>query len=115
MDVKNNQNENISDRITIARKNLGISMSKLSENMCLSRGMCRQWERGISNPSTAHLLKLAEVLQVSFEWLATGNNAINNNQTQTKYKNQDIIINKLVKKFNAEQKDRLINFLYVVK
>lgn len=42
MDTKNYQNRNIGDRVTIVRKNLGVSMSKLSEMMRLSRGMCRQ-------------------------------------------------------------------------
>lgn len=116
MDIKNNQNDNIGNRIATARKNLNVSMSKLSEMMHLSRGMCRQWERGISNPSTAHLIRLAEVLQVSFEWLATGKQYQANGQTtrtskMAEDKTQIIKINQLLNKMNHKQKHCLIEFL----
>ncbi|SMN01178.1 hypothetical protein SPONN_2255 [uncultured Candidatus Thioglobus sp.] len=109
-----NEKKDISVRIRVARLKANMSSIKVSKKMHLSDSMCSQWERGISNPSTAHLVRLAEVLQVSFEWLATGD-IIENNQTKTKYQNQDIIISELIQKFDAEQKDRLIDFLYVVK
>lgn len=59
-------------RIKISRQKTGLSQSEVSKMMHLSRGVCGQWERGIANPSTAHLSKLAKILEVSFEYLATG-------------------------------------------
>lgn len=59
-------------RIKISRQKIGLSQSEVSKMMCLSRGVCGQWERGIANPSTAHLSRLAKILGVPFEYLATG-------------------------------------------
>ncbi len=72
MDSKKLQNNTIGERIGMASENLKLSKSKLSTKMHLSRSTCGQWERGISNISTAHLMKLACIIMVSFEWLATG-------------------------------------------
>lgn len=62
----------IAQRIIIARKLKNISQSKLAEFMKVSRGSCSQWERAITTPSVEHLSKLALLLDVNFEWLATG-------------------------------------------
>lgn len=116
MSIKNNQNKDIGTRIAIARKNLNVSMSRLSGMMHLSRGMCRQWERGVSNPSTAHLIKLAEILHVSFEWLATGDQYQDDRQSGFEQKTvedntQTIKINQLLSKMNNKQKECLIVLL----
>lgn len=62
----------IASRITQARKTRGLSQASLAERMKISRGACGHWERGKASPSTAHLTKLSEILNVRFEWLATG-------------------------------------------
>ena len=62
----------ISQRITQARKMRGLSQERLAERMKVSRGACGHWERGKALPSTEHLTKLAIILNVPMEWLATG-------------------------------------------
>ena len=64
--------EQFSDRITFARKRLGLSQAQLASMLGVSRGACGQWEQGVSTPCVAHMSELARVTEVSFEWLATG-------------------------------------------
>jgi transcriptional regulator with XRE-family HTH domain len=111
MNVKNEQNQNISDRIKISRENLNLSKSAVSTKMNLSRGMCAQWESGISNPSTAHLVKLADVLGVSFEWLATGKEVMQASEIMLDENMQNIKIGEALTKLSREQKHHLLNFL----
>ena len=66
----------ISDRIRQARNLSGLSQAKLAERMGISRGACGHWERGIAAPSTEHLTKLAQILNVNLEWLAKGQGQI---------------------------------------
>ncbi|MBU0500152.1 MAG: helix-turn-helix transcriptional regulator [Gammaproteobacteria bacterium] len=64
--------QQFSDRITFARKRLGLSQAQLASILGVSRGACGQWEQGVSTPSVNHMIELAKVTEVSFEWLATG-------------------------------------------
>ena len=68
----------IAQRITQARKDRGLSQAHLAERMKISRGACGHWERGKASPSTQHLTKLAQILNVSLEWLVTGTGNMNN-------------------------------------
>ena len=62
----------IAERIHQARTRQGYSQSQLASMVGVTRGACGQWERGISSPSIENLSQLAIMLDVSFEWLATG-------------------------------------------
>lgn len=62
----------IAERIIQARKSRGLSQELLAERMHISRGACGHWERGKALPSTDHLQKLAEVLNVRIDWLISG-------------------------------------------
>ncbi|MCU7837464.1 MAG: helix-turn-helix domain-containing protein [gamma proteobacterium symbiont of Taylorina sp.] len=62
----------IAQRIMIARKLRGFSQTQMAEKLQVSRGSCSQWERGKTSPSVENLSKLALLLNVHFEWLATG-------------------------------------------
>ena len=62
----------IAKRIIHARKHRGLSQEKLAERMQVSRGACGHWENGKALPSTEHLTKLASILNVSVDWLASG-------------------------------------------
>jgi transcriptional regulator with XRE-family HTH domain len=115
MDTNKPQNTNIGDRITQSRKILGLSSAKIAKQMNLSRSMCSQWERGISNPSTAHLIKLAEVLRVSFEWLATGKESKKSNEIMLDETMQNIKINEILADLNQQQKHYLLHFLDLVR
>jgi transcriptional regulator with XRE-family HTH domain len=41
--------------------------------MNISRGACGHWERGVASPSTDHLHKLSQILDIDIHWLVTGN------------------------------------------
>ncbi len=110
--------QNIGDRIKISREKLGLSQSDLSRVMCLSRTICGQWERGIANPSTLHLSRLADVLGVSFEYLAKGvvaNNDIKFSLAEVDTVNQEKILKAklltLFEQMSLSQKQDCINFL----
>lgn len=60
-------------RIRMARQRTGMTQHYLAERMQVTRGAVANWEISVrSKPSLSHLLRLATVLNVSFEWLATG-------------------------------------------
>jgi transcriptional regulator with XRE-family HTH domain len=69
----------ISQRIILARKASGLSQELLAERMRVSRGACGHWERGKALPSTEHLTALANILNVSLEWLLAGKGDMNTN------------------------------------
>lgn len=117
MDTKNQQEGFIGDRIQIARENTKLSRTQLSDKMCLSRSIVGKWERGISNPSTAHLIKLAKVLNVSFEWLATGvdnedeKTALTKKEKEVLHNVQVAKVNEIMAKMSPRQKNSLVAFL----
>jgi transcriptional regulator with XRE-family HTH domain len=63
----------INTRIRQARRDAGISQSRLAEMLGITRSACSQWEsvQGTA-PRRARLEQLAGLLGVSYEWLATG-------------------------------------------
>ena len=63
---------NLAIRILRARKEKRISQKETAWFMGISRSALAQWETAACYPSLKNLLKLSEVLNVSFEWLATG-------------------------------------------
>lgn len=97
----NDLNISIGGRIKEARVKKGLSALQLSHLMNLSDSMCSQWERGISNPSTAHLAKLAKILGVSFEWLALGKveNEVEQNDFQNLFNRLNPTSQKYLTKF----------------
>jgi transcriptional regulator with XRE-family HTH domain len=112
----NNKIQYIGDRIRLKREELGFSQSGLSEMMSLSRTMCGQWERGTSIPSTLHLSRLADILGVSFEYLAKGAvDESNKNEVLLSNENQEKILNaraiKLIENMPFDKKQALIDFL----
>ena len=63
----------IASRIRKARLAAGFSQSHLAELMHVTRSACSQWEQpGGTAPRGSRLERLATVLGVSVEWLATG-------------------------------------------
>lgn len=60
------------DRIKKARQDAKLSQQVVAELVGVSQPSFSEWERDISNPSVDSLVVLANVLGVSFEWLATG-------------------------------------------
>lgn len=60
-------------RIRQARLTAGLSQSEVARLLGVSRSACNQWESGRGPaPRRERLAKLAQLLGVSYEWLATG-------------------------------------------
>lgn len=62
----------LGERINELRKLKNYSQEYLAEMLDISRQAVYKWEKDLSSPDTAHLIKLAEILGVSVEYLATG-------------------------------------------
>ena len=60
-------------RIRQARVQASLSQSQLARLMGVSRSACNQWESGAGPaPRRERLARLAQLLSVQYEWLATG-------------------------------------------
>lgn len=62
----------IGQRIGELRRSYGYSQEYIAEQLNVSRQAVSKWEQDISAPDTYNLIALAELLQVSVEYLATG-------------------------------------------
>ena len=62
----------IGNRIKLARKARKKSQEWLAEEIGVRQTSVSAWERGSSDPATENTSRVAQVLDVSFEWLATG-------------------------------------------
>lgn len=62
----------ISVRIRVSREEKGLSQAELASAVGVTRGACGHWEQGKSVPSVENLARIAGLLGVRFEWLATG-------------------------------------------
>lgn len=63
----------IGDRIRLAREAAAISKSELARRIGVHPSACIQWESAEgTHPKLEHLSEVAMVLDVHFEWLATG-------------------------------------------
>lgn len=62
----------IGKRIAEQRKRNNLSQEYIAEKLEVSRQAVSKWERDLTNPDTGNLIKLAELLNVSVEYLATG-------------------------------------------
>ena len=57
-------------RIRVVRQSLRLSQSALAEILHVSRSAVSNWEGAVAVPTASNLLMLAELANVSFEWLA---------------------------------------------
>lgn len=62
----------ISQRIRTAREAKGLSQAELAHMVGVTRGACGHWEQGKTSPNLENLAKVAVLLGIRFEWLATG-------------------------------------------
>lgn len=65
----------IGTRIRKARLAAGLSQIRLASLLGVTRSACSQWEleNGGTTPRGDRLIDIARLLDVSYEWLATGN------------------------------------------
>lgn len=62
----------MADRIREARSGTGLSQAEAGRQLGVTRSGVSQWENGHTYPSVRHLAAMAELYDVSSEWLATG-------------------------------------------
>lgn len=62
----------LSDRIIQCRTNKGLSQNQLAQLVGVSRQAVSKWENGLSVPDSGKIILLAQVFDVSWEYLATG-------------------------------------------
>lgn len=74
----------LTQRIRDARHHAGFSQQEMSERIGVTRGAVANWEsHGDIVPTVAHMLKLARLTGVNFEWLATGHGSMNHEGAST--------------------------------
>ncbi len=68
----------IGARIRRARLAAGLSQVRLANLLGVTRSACSQWEldTGGTTPRADRLIEIARLLDVSYEWLATGNSTV---------------------------------------
>ena len=60
-------------RVQVARQNSDLSQSELAQKLGVSRGAVANWESGNEMyPTVSRLIMIAEITQVSVDWLVTG-------------------------------------------
>jgi len=63
----------MSGRIRQARELIGLSRADLAKRIGVGASAAVQWEHvNGTSPSVKHLIAIAQITDVSFEWLATG-------------------------------------------
>lgn len=69
----------IGSRIKEAREKARISQAQLARQLNITRSACSQWESEVGTaPRRERLEQIAEILGVSYEWLATGKSVASN-------------------------------------
>lgn len=111
----------IGERIQYARSHRGYSQVQLANMIGVTRGACGQWERGISSPNIENLSRLALILNVAFEWLATGRGQMEPRgrvtETQANYANQQVLSDQQREllagfaRLSQNKRDALVRFL----
>ncbi|MGS1080287.1 helix-turn-helix domain-containing protein [Pseudoxanthomonas beigongshangi] len=75
------QHMKMTSRIRQARQHAGLSQQELSERIGVTRGAVANWESDSEiTPTVEHMIQLALLTGVNFEWLATGRDARNDDQ-----------------------------------
>lgn len=59
----------VADRIKHLRKQHDITQADLARKLCITRSSINAWELGISVPSTQSLVELADIFDVSTDYL----------------------------------------------
>lgn len=70
----------LSERIIFARERAGMKQHHVADLLSLTQQAIQSWEKGNSSPRLPRLQKLAEVLDVSEEWLSTGQGSFKRNK-----------------------------------
>ena len=92
----------ISDKIKMLRENKNLTQSDLAKQLGITRSSVNAWEMGISVPSTQYIVELAQIFDISTDYLLNVNNTstigikgLNDKQIE--------IISKLINYFKNEK------------
>lgn len=62
----------LNERISLARKNAGLSQEQLGDKLGVSRQAVSKWESGQTNPDVAYIAEMCRLFGVSSDWLLLG-------------------------------------------
>lgn len=113
----------IGDRIKLAREAADISKSELARRIGVHPSACIQWESPEgTHPKVEHLSALAVVLNVGFEWLATGRGEMRRDagvrderpsygRTESRTNSDEARLLALFRKLSAREKSSVLDLL----
>ena len=61
--------EKFHETLKMLRKKKGLTQQKLAEILGIKQNSYSDWETGNNEPSLENLIKLADLLEVSLDWL----------------------------------------------
>lgn len=67
--IPNRGDEMVADRIKELREQNGITQSELAKQLGITRSSVNAWEMGISVPSTQYIVELANIFNISTDYL----------------------------------------------
>lgn len=86
----------LGNRISELRKQKNYSQEYIAEILDISRQAVYKWEKDLSSPDTAHLIKLAEILGVSVEYLAAGKSDYSSVEDKQKRKKKNTLFKAVI-------------------
>lgn len=100
------------ERIKLARERADLNQSDLAGLMGITPQAVQNWEYGKTAPKLSRLKKLAQVLEVSEEWLITGQGAINKKviNSADDQKTEDEIIS-ILSQLDGQRREDAISLL----
>ena len=69
-------NMSFGEKLSLLRKQRGMTQMELAEELDVSRQAVSRWEQGLSNPSTDNLVSIAQLFGVSIDALASESSSI---------------------------------------
>ncbi len=111
------------ERIQLARTSAGFNKSELSRTLNVTPTSCSSWElppenRNASRPSVDNLGRLALILNVRFEWIATGRGsmrtALTGTRSGTTAKSQQTRLLAVYRSLPARQRGSVLGFLKII-
>ncbi len=103
-------------RLIKTRREKRLSQQALADLIGVSRSALAQWETDMSRPSLSNLRKIAEIFDISFEWLATGrgNQYVMLQDDEIPDEQLEEEINRLLPRLNTRHKKALLDVIKVM-
>ncbi|MBQ9975937.1 MAG: helix-turn-helix transcriptional regulator [Clostridia bacterium] len=91
-------NNVLGERIGNLRIKSGISQTALAKMLRVSRNAVNQWEMSMSNPSLANVIKLAQIFNVTVDYLLTAESKELIDVSELSFEEKEILY-KLISRF----------------